>query len=619
MHSFPTVTIYTPTSISIGARLLSFVQFKDISDQTSQFNYYIGIEALTFLMKIILPIAALSLLTGIVAFEHQSPKTMPSPPPGEIAVCGPAYQDPQAPLLNGKYVVALPGWGDFSYKVSTSSDSSQFYFDQGLNMYYGYHFKEAVASFREAGRIDSTNAMAFWGQALAMGPYYNAAHMYTKPAEVALALAKMNSLTDHATGKEKLLIDAMNARYSDDPTDSKRAELNQAYSDKLKKLVADHPDENEFKLLYIDSQMLMHAWDFWKPDGTAKPWTPELVALCEKALKVAPKHPAALHYYIHLTEASKHPEVALASAEALRDLLPGVAHMVHMSSHEYERNGLFTEGVEVNNLADDALLNYDMLAKNLSLVKHSPHYFAVQTYCALSAGMYSDAMRYAKRLRRSVAPKPETTYDQYLYMLPVMVQVRMGKWQQILADSVTPDPAWTYASLLSDFAKGIAFANTGHVDSAAARLASLKIKAQDPVLTKRRIPFNAPVEIAAIAEKILEGVVAISGNEWAKGISALQVAVKLEDNLIYTEPKDWPLPSRQFLGAYVLKSGNPALAEKVYREDLIYNPSNGWSLVGLAQSLKAQRKTKQLAGIRAKYERAFAKAEQIPAGSVFMK
>ncbi|GGM90930.1 hypothetical protein GCM10010967_24980 [Dyadobacter beijingensis] len=569
-------------------------------------------------MKTIIPITALSLLTGIIAFNHEPRTETFNSAPAEIPVCGPAYQNLQAPLLNGKYIVALPGWGNFSYKVSTSSDSSQFYFDQGLNLYYGYHFKEAVASFREAGRIDSTNAMAFWGQALAMGPYYNAAHSYTKPAEVAQALIRMNSLTAHATEKEQRLIDAMNSRYSDDPTDARRAELNQAYSDKLKKLVTDHPDETEFKILYIDSQMLMHAWDFWKKDGTARPWTPELVALCEKALKASPKHPAGLHYYIHLTEASRHPEVALGSAEALRDLLPGVAHMVHMASHEYERNGLYGKGVEVNNLADEALLNYDMLAKNLALNKHSPHYFAVQTYCALTAGMYKDATRYAQRVRQSVAPKPENTYDQYLYMLPVMTQVRLGKWQQILADSA-PDHSWAYASLLSDFAKGIAYAHTGRPDAAAERLASLREKSKEPVLTRRRIPFNSPVEIAAVAQKVLEGVLAMAQNNQAKGITALEEAVKLEDKLIYTEPKDWPLPSRQFLGAYLLKAGKPALAEKVYREDLIYNPSNGWSLVGLSQSLKAQRKTKEIAGIKARYERAFANAEQIPAGSVFIR
>lgn len=571
-------------------------------------------------MKTLIPIAMLSAVTGIAILNtgHQPARTE-SVVAGTIPVCGPADQSLTAPMLNGKFVTALPGWGNFSYPVSTRSDSSQFYFDQGLNMYYGYHFKEAVASFREAARIDPANAMAVWGQALAMGPYYNAAHSYTKPTEITEVLAKMNELAPNASAKENDLIDAMNSRYSDDPADAKRAELNNAYSEKLKALVAKYPEETEFKVLYIDSQMLMHAWDFWNKDGSAKAWTPGLVSLCEKALKASPKHPAALHYYIHLTEASRHPEVALASAEALRDLLPGVAHMVHMASHEYERNGLYAKGVEVNNLADDALINYNMLAKNLSLNKHSSHYFAVQTYCALTGGMYKEALRYAQRCRNSVSPKPDATYDQYLYMMPVMVQVRHGKWQQILADSVLPAGDWTYAGLLSDFAKGLAFANTGQLDSAANRLEMLRQKSKDPVLTKRRIPFNSPIQIAVVAEKILAGVVAMSGKAPSEAIALFQQAVQLEDKLIYTEPKDWPIPSRQFLGAYLLKAGQPKQAERVYREDLIYNPSNGWSLLGLAQTLKAQRKTKELGVIKDRYTQSFARAEQIPPYSVFMK
>lgn len=558
----------------------------------------------------------LSLLTALVFWTPSQNKTVPT---AEIPVCGPAYKTLEAPMLNGKYVGALPGWGNHSYTVSTQSDSSQFYFNQGLSMYYGYHFKEAVASFREAGRIDSLNAMAFWGQALAMGPYYNAAHSYTKPAELAGVLVKMNDLTGHATEKEQALIEAMNSRYSDDPTDAQRAMLNRTYSEKTKTLLTRYPDDNEIRALYIDSQMLMHAWDFWNKSGSPKAWTPELVSICEKALKVNPKHPAALHYYIHLTEASRHPDVALASAEALRDLLPGVAHMVHMSSHEYERNGLYAQGVEVNNLADDALLNYDMLAKNLSLTRHSPHYFAVQTYCALTAGMYQEAMRYALRCRNSVQPSHESTYDQYLYMLPIMAQVRMGKWEQILRDSVSPDPQWAYASLLSGFAKGMAFANTGHPDSARVHLELVKRYAKDPTLTKRRVPFNSPVQMVGIAEKVLEGVIAMNSKQATKGIALLEEAVALEDKLIYTEPKDWPLPSRQYLGAYLLKTGKPASAERVYREDLIFNPANGWSLRGLANSLQARRKTREAAGLQKKFRQAFAHAEQIPDHSVFMK
>jgi hypothetical protein len=297
------------------------------------------------------PIAFLSFLLG-GAFLFFKPARVSSiqNPAASIAVCGPLYDSETTAGADGKYVVALPGWGHYSYPVSTKVDSSQFYFDQGLSMYYSYHFKEAVASFKESARLDPDNAMAFWGQALSMGPYYNAAHSYTKPAELPAVLKQMNEKQTNATAREKALINAMNSRYSEDPKDLDRPELNQAYALKIKSLITNYPDDQDIKALYIDANMLMHAWDFWQKDGTPKTWTPELVTICQQVLKANPKHPAALHYYIHLTEASRNPEVALGSAETLRDLLPGVAHMVHMSSHSYERSGLYAKGAEVNNL-----------------------------------------------------------------------------------------------------------------------------------------------------------------------------------------------------------------------------------------------------------------------------
>ncbi|MCE6992126.1 hypothetical protein [Dyadobacter sp. CY323] len=566
---------------------------------------------------IILPLTFLSLLLGFALLQKPARKINTTVRNAEIAICGAVPVTGLQPMADGKFIVALPGWGNYEYPVSTKSDSSQFYFNQGLSMYYSYHFKEALASFKESARFDPSSPMAYWGQALTMGPYYNAAHSYTKPKTIPQVLELMNQHAETAPAREKKLIEAMNVRYSADPTDSDRAALNKAYADKLKLLVSSDPHD-EYKMLYIDAIMLIHAWDFWNKDGSAKLWTPEVVALCEKVLKRNPKHPAALHYYIHLTEASRNPGLALGGAETLRDLLPGVAHMVHMSSHAYERSGLYAKGAEVNNLADDNLRYYDLLAKNLDLAKQSPHYFAVQTYCALTGGMYKDAMHYAERSRKSVAPSPEGTYDQYVYMLPVMTMVRHGKWEEILKDNVTPDSRWVYAGLLADFADGLAYIHTGKTDSASASLERLKLKAKDPVLTKRRIPFNSPVQIAAIAEKILEGAILFTNNEKVKAIKSLEQAVAAEDKLIYTEPKDWPIPARQFLGAYLLKYGKPASAEKIYREDLNFNPDNGWSLVGLHQSLEAQGKSGQLVKLKQKYRQAFVKADKIPTNSIFM-
>ena len=56
---------------------------------------------------------------------------------------------------NGKFISVLPGWGNHSYQITTQNDSAQFYFNQGLSMYYSYHSTEAIASFKEAAKFDS--------------------------------------------------------------------------------------------------------------------------------------------------------------------------------------------------------------------------------------------------------------------------------------------------------------------------------------------------------------------------------------------------------------------------------------------------------------------------------
>ncbi|MCF0058551.1 M48 family metallopeptidase [Dyadobacter sp. CY356] len=537
----------------------------------------------------------------------------------EIPFCGQISSGNPGITANGKFVMPLPGSGQYSYKISTNNDSAQFYFNQGLTMYYSYHMKEALASFMESSRFDTKHPMPYWGQALAMGPYYNAAHSYQLPAAIPEIVSKMNQAATYGNESENALIKAMTLRYSNDLSDKNRKNLNITYADAMKKLAISKTANMDAKALYVDAVMLMHAWDFWNADGSAKPWTQELVMLCENILKTNPNHPAALHYHIHLTEASRNPEVALPNADKLKNLLPGVAHMVHMSSHEYQRNGMYAKGVEVNDKADENLLRYDSLAPNLQLNKHSTHYFAVQTYCAMSGGMYKTGMRDALRCRKSVNPSPQQTYDQYMFMLPTLTLARLGKWDEILNDSISPDPKWSYAALLSNFAKGLAYANTNDLISAKKQLELLYQNSKDPILTKVRIPFNAPISMANIAGEILNATILFSEKKYDESFSSLNNAIKIEDNLVYTEPNDWPIPARQFLGAFLLKTGKYVLAEKVYREDLALNPGNGWSLIGLSKSLKAQKKNSQLASYKTKYMRAFSGADNLPNSSVYMK
>lgn len=531
-----------------------------------------------------------------------------SPPPG------------QAPdtTSNGKYIVSLPGWGNHNHSISTSNDSAQYYFNQGLSLYYSYHPKEARASFLEASRFDSTCTMAYWGEALTLGPGYNFNHLYKLSPDIYGVLEKMNKANPNIPEREKRMAAVMNLRYSADPADEQRKKLNEDYAQGLRGLLKDFPEDPDIVALYIDAVMLIHPWDFWNNDGSPKPWTPELVSLCESTMKKNPDHPAFLHYYIHLTEASAHPEVALAGATILKQNMPGVAHMVHMASHEYERNGLFEKGVTANDEANLALRNYDSLASNLSLNTSSSHYLGVRAYCALSGGISTASMPHAMECRAAVKPSHEDTYFQYLYMFPELTQVRMGRWQNILDNSKPPEQDWAYAQVLYHFARGMAFAGLHQLDSAKKSLSALKSFLSDPTLTVINIPFNNTIDCAMIAEKILSGSLAFAEGKVKNGIGFFEAAAGIEDKLIYREPADWMLPARQYLGAWLLKTKKNVAAEKVYRDDLLRNIGNGWSLLGLSQSLKAQGKGSEAQKFANSSATSFSGAAELPPASAYI-
>lgn len=538
-----------------------------------------------------------------------------------IIGCSPPL-DPEGipPDINGKYAPVFPGWGHYSYTVRTSNDSAQFFFDQGLNMYYSYHFTEALASFKEAARQDPECAMAYWGQALSMGPYYNN-YIYKMPAGILPVLNKMNRATVKEAEKEKDLIGAMNSRYSADTSDARREELNRAYSQHMAILVKKYPADPDIKALYVDAVMLEHTWDFWENNGTPKAWTKELVAYCDQILLDHPSHPAALHYEIHLVEASLHPEKALHNADVLQRALPGVSHMVHMASHMYQRNGLYAEGVEVNERASRLQVHYDSIARNLGIGTYSlTHFDGVGAFCAMNANMYSMGIQFSVRLRNALLTtyksRLSNTFFQYLYMMPMFTSVRSGKWNAIIAES-TPDSSLHYAALLDEFGRGLAFLHLHDTVSARLHLGKLQLLLKDSSLTVRNLPFNAPLESAMIANCILEGEISFSEGRFDSAIHILEEAVSREDKLIYREPKEWPIPARQFLGACLLERNRASEAERVYRKDLVFNPGNGWAFLGLYQSLVKQGKPKEAERYRAKYMRAFSDAGELPPASVY--
>jgi len=537
----------------------------------------------------------------------------------EVSMCG-AYPSESTADKNGKFIPLVSGLGHHHYHIDTKSDSTQIYFDQGLAFYYSYHLTEALASFKEAARFDENCTMAYWGQALALGPYYNN-YNYKMSPQVPAVLMSLQRTNTGSVGKENDLINAMMQRYSSDATNADRKELDERYADAMHKLTIKYPTDNDIKVLYIDAVMLCHKWDFWSPEGTPKPWTPEVVALCEEILKADSRQPGALHYYIHLTEASRHPEKALPYADILKDEMPGVGHMVHMATHSYQRNGLFAKGVVVNENSNTAYNRLDSVAPQLHLGKNNiVHIYTVQAYCAMNAGMFSKGMPiYLRAKERLLAQAPtfkKSAYSQFVYMIPQIAYARLGKWQEILKQP-RPDAQWKFAVILDDFAKGLAYVHNKDITNARQCLNELQSNLSDSLLAVRVMPYNKPKQPAQIAADILSGEILYAEGKTDEAINALKEAVSEEEKLVYREPQEWFIPARQYLGYYLLKSNKAVEAAQIYKDDLVANPENGWSLLGMYNCMKAQNKSSEAAGYKLRYQKAFADADVKPVNSVY--
>ena len=113
---------------------------------------------------------------------------------------------------------------------------------------------------------------------------------------------------------------------------------------------------------------------------------------------------------------------------------------------------------------------------------------------------------------------------------------------------------------------------------------------------------NKTKDILTIAENVLGARISYAKNDMDATVTQLREAVSTQDLLKYDEPQDWFYPVRESLGAVLLKIGDNAGAEEVFRADLERNPRNPRSLFGLEQALKAQDRAYDAGFVRKQFD-----------------
>jgi tetratricopeptide (TPR) repeat protein len=521
------------------------------------------------------------------------------------------------PSPTGALAPRLQKLGTHVFPVSTRNRQAQLFMNQGLNLSYAFNHAEAGRAYREAARLDPNLAMAYWGEALALGPNINAPMDPANEPKALEVIQKAIALKPKASPREQALIDALTQRYSGRGEDRRARDV--AYADAMRKVHLQFPNDQDIAMLYVESVMDLRPWGYWTRDGLPYERTAEVVALTEQVIARNPQHPGALHFYIHLMEAYQ-ADKAEAAADRLLTLMPAAGHMVHMPAHIYQRVGRYADAQRSNELAIAADEDYisQCRAQGLYPMAYYPHNLHFLWFAATAEGNSKLAIEAARKAASRV--DDETLKAVPLLagfrVVPYYALTRFGKWDEMLRE---PEPPATSAFLrgMWHYARSTAFLGKGQTNDAEQEFGKLNDIMADKSLDHPLFSPNTGRAVLSIAQEVLAGEIAAAKKNYDEAVAHLERAVRLEDALVYTEPAEFHYPPRQALGAVLLEAKRPAEAETVYWEDLRRNRENGWSLFGLMQALKAQGKNDEAAMVEARFKKAWARADVTLSASRF--
>lgn len=511
------------------------------------------------------------------------------------------------------------GYAGYARMVTTSSPEAQAWFNQGIQLLYGFNHDEAIRSFHKAAEIDPECAMAWWGVSYAHGMHINNPVMGEEQSRLAYeasqeALARL----DGETTVERALVEAVSRRYAW-PVPKDRSALDEAYASAMGDVYKAFPGDADVGALYAESMMDLQPWDLWTHEGEPKKRALEIVEVLETTMAHTPNHPGANHFYIHAIEASPWPEKGTAAADRLGALVPGSGHLVHMPSHIYIRTGRYADAADSNVkaiAADEAYFAKAPAPDFYSLYyMHNTHFLA---YGAMMEGRRDVALAAARKIEANIPAaflRDRVKIADGFMPTTLQVMVRFGMWDEILQEP--KPPKWRKVSTMEHhFARTVALANLDRTKEARKELKKLE-RATKGLEDGWFMGNNAASHIASIATEMAEGEVLYREGKREEAFSHLRKAVENEMAMTYDEPPGWMLPVRHALGALLLADGRAAEAEQVYRDDLARHPNNGWSLLGLRQSLEAQGKPTDVDGLDQRFAAAWARADVTPHASCY--
>jgi len=506
--------------------------------------------------------------------------------------------------------IRFSGIGNSHISITASLDA-QIWFDQGLNLLHDFWEYEAERAFQQSIRVDPQCAMCYWGLYQSLIMRHSLGSGYADQA-----LASAVRLKDDATRPEQLYIqaasatsDALKTAGPDGHTDDKKEIA------VWRQLVEENTNDIQAKIFLANA-----VRDGYDETGEPNKGTKETISLLQGILKIAPNDSAANHYWIHVIEATNHPERAIASAALLASLAPSSGHMVHMPGHIYYRIGDYANAEHwfaVSTSVDEQYMRTQHV--DIDDDWNYVHNLMYGVANLLEEGKFVEATVLSTKLTGARGQLSETLYiqsarDSISRIEPQLpVALRLGDWSHVIAliNSKQPDTRLQnlvfLAGQLKQFAIGMQAAQSGDLATAQASSTTLdselwhlteKVKDTPPKpKAKTTIPFMAAVRPDAQAPPLLS-TLSVMSLELRASILAVKkqipAAKKLfdqaaqeEKNLGYHEPPLYIRPVGETEGLVLLQAGDFSGAHAAYQAALAERPNSGFGLYGMARSSEA--------------------------------
>ncbi|MEN0045478.1 MAG: hypothetical protein AAF806_00320 [Bacteroidota bacterium] len=485
--------------------------------------------------------------------------------------------------------------GDINFEV-TGNKAAKPHFEKGLLLLHSFEYEDAREAFKEAQKVDSTFAMAYWGEAMTHN------HSLWQQQDREAALNALNRLAPSAksrmafveTDLEKDFLTAIEILFGE----GTKYERDQAYKNYMEKLTKKYPEHHEVSAFYAISLL-----------GAARNGRDE--ELYGKSAKIAqgiiaenPQHPGALHYLIHSYDDPGHAYLAKNAADNYSKVAPDAAHALHMPSHIYVALGRWDDVVTSNIASWNASVKR-MKAKGLEKDAKSYHALNWLQYGFLQRGEIERATPLLESMMDFTKMDSSSRARSYLLMMKGGHLVETEDWDGAFADiEIDVEDLNILARAEYDFLEGMkAYHQKDKVQlkviikemSDARQLASSIVGDQGFSMCSAggyagRPPNKMDIDMANIMEMELQAYLADLNGKTESAKQWLREGIALEEILNYSfGPPDVLKPVHEAYGEYLLKNGEAEEALAVFQKALEVQPRR-------LRSLRGKQKAAELVG-----------------------